>query len=104
MAHFSELDSGLAGSSFPGQAAAGPRPTGLYRGYLKRHDMVLARVRADEARAIPETFDYRNLPGLSREVVQRLSEVRPATIGQAGRIPGVTPAAVAIVAARIGRR
>jgi tRNA uridine 5-carboxymethylaminomethyl modification enzyme len=75
-----------------------------YRGYLKRHDMVLARVRADEARAIPETFDYRNLPGLSREVVQRLSEVRPATIGQAGRIPGVTPAAVAIVAARIGRR
>ncbi|HKW00429.1 MAG TPA: tRNA uridine-5-carboxymethylaminomethyl(34) synthesis enzyme MnmG [Vicinamibacterales bacterium] len=75
-----------------------------YRGYLKRHDAVLARVRADEERAIPETFEYGNLPGLSREVVQRLSEVRPATIGQAGRIPGVTPAAVAIVAARIGRK
>jgi hypothetical protein len=45
-----------------------------------------------------------DLPGLSREVVQRLSEVRPATIGQAGRVPGVTPAAVAIVAARISRR
>lgn len=75
-----------------------------YRGYLKRHDAALARARADEARAIPESFDYRNLPGLSREVVQRLSEVRPATIGQAGRVPGVTPAAVAIVASRISRR
>ena len=74
-----------------------------YRGYLKRDDAVLARVRADEARAIPEAFDYRNLPGLSREVVQRLSEIRPATIGQAGRIPGVTPAAVAIVASKLAR-
>ena len=74
-----------------------------YRGYLKRHDALLARTRADEARIIPGTFDYRDLPGLSREVVQRLSEVRPATIGQAGRVPGVTPAAVAIVAARLAR-
>ena len=75
-----------------------------YRGYLKRHDAMLARTRADEARAIPSTFDYQDLPGLSREVVQRLSEVRPGTIGQAGRVPGVTPAAVAIVAARLNRK
>ena len=75
-----------------------------YRGYLKRHDAQLARTRADESRAIPEGFDYRDLPGLSREVVQRLTEVRPATIGQAGRVPGVTPAALAIVAARIARQ
>jgi tRNA uridine 5-carboxymethylaminomethyl modification enzyme len=75
-----------------------------YRGYLKRHDAQLARARADESRAIPDGFDYRNLPGLSREVVQRLTEVRPATIGQAGRVPGVTPAAVAVVAARLARR
>jgi tRNA uridine 5-carboxymethylaminomethyl modification enzyme len=75
-----------------------------YRGYLKRHDAQLARARADESRAIPDGFDYRDLPGLSREVVQRLTEVRPATIGQAGRVPGVTPAAVAVVAARLARR
>ena len=75
-----------------------------YRGYLKRHEATLARTRADEAREIPSTFDYRELPGLSREVIQRLSEVRPQTIGQAGRVPGVTPAAVEIVAARIGRK
>ncbi len=74
-----------------------------YRGYLKRHDAQLARARADESRAIPDGFDYRDVPGLSREVVQRLTEVRPATIGQAGRVPGVTPAAVAIVAARLAR-
>jgi tRNA uridine 5-carboxymethylaminomethyl modification enzyme len=72
-----------------------------YRGYLKRHDAVLARTQAQEARAIPTSFDYRGIPGLSREVVERLSAVRPATVGQASRVPGVTPAAVAIVAARV---
>jgi tRNA uridine 5-carboxymethylaminomethyl modification enzyme len=74
-----------------------------YRGYLKRHDAQLTRTRAQEAHGIPEAFDYRGVPGLSREVVQRLMEVRPATIGQAARVPGVTPAAVAIVAARVAR-
>jgi tRNA uridine 5-carboxymethylaminomethyl modification enzyme len=74
-----------------------------YRGYLKRHDAMLARTRAQEARAIPADFDYREVPGLSREVIERLSDVRPASIGQAARVPGVTPAAVAIVAARVAR-
>jgi len=74
-----------------------------YRGYLKRHDAQLARTRAQETRAIPATFEYRGIPGLSREVVERLSHVRPASLGQASRVPGVTPAAVAIVAARLAR-
>ena len=74
-----------------------------YRGYLRQHEAQAARTRASEERTIPATFEYRGLPGLSREVVERLSEVRPATIGQAARVPGVTPAAVAIVAARLGR-
>ncbi|HUL74033.1 MAG TPA: tRNA uridine-5-carboxymethylaminomethyl(34) synthesis enzyme MnmG [Vicinamibacterales bacterium] len=74
-----------------------------YRGYLKQHEAQLARTRAQEAHSIPDAFDYRGVPGLSREVVQRLMEVRPATIGQAARVPGVTPAAVAIVAARVAR-
>jgi tRNA uridine 5-carboxymethylaminomethyl modification enzyme len=74
-----------------------------YRGYLKQHDLRLLRTRAQESRAIPREFEYRGIPGLSREVVERLSAVRPATVGQASRVPGVTPAAVAIVAARITR-
>jgi tRNA uridine 5-carboxymethylaminomethyl modification enzyme len=74
-----------------------------YAGYLKRHDAQVARTRADEARPIPQDFVYAGVPGLSREVVERLSSVRPGTIGQASRVPGVTPAAVAIVAARIAR-
>ena len=74
-----------------------------YRGYLKRHDATLARTRAQEGREIPDEFEYRGIPGLSREVVDRLSAIRPETIGQAARVPGVTPAAVAIVAARVAR-
>jgi tRNA uridine 5-carboxymethylaminomethyl modification enzyme len=74
-----------------------------YRGYLKREDAQRARTESQEHRGIPPQFEYRGIPGLSREMVERLSAVRPATIGQAGRIPGVTPAAVAILAARVAR-
>ena len=74
-----------------------------YAGYLKRHDAELARVRSQSDRAIPPQFSYDDIPGLSREVVQRLSQVRPTSIGQAGRVPGVTPAALAIVASRVSR-
>jgi tRNA uridine 5-carboxymethylaminomethyl modification enzyme len=74
-----------------------------YHGYLKRHDAQLARVRAQTDRQIPEAFEYSGVPGLSHEVVERLTQVRPTTIGQAGRVPGVTPAALAIVASRIAR-
>ncbi len=72
-----------------------------YRGYLKRHDAQQARVESQYARRIPEEFDYEGVPGLTREVVERLSAIRPVTLGQAGRIPGVTPAALAIVASRV---
>ena len=74
-----------------------------YEGYMKRDDARLARTRAQDGHEIPVSFVYRGLPGLSREVVERLTSVRPATIGQASRVPGVTPAAVAIVAARVAR-
>jgi tRNA uridine 5-carboxymethylaminomethyl modification enzyme len=74
-----------------------------YRGYLKRHEAMQARVAMQQERAIPADFDYAVVPGLSREIVERLSAIRPATLGQAGRVPGVTPAAVAIVASRVAR-
>ena len=72
-----------------------------YRGYLKQSDAQLERVRSNETRAIPADFEYGGIPGLSREIVERLSAVRPQTIGQASRVPGVTPAAVAIILARV---
>ena len=63
----------------------------------------MARVAREERRRIPEEFSYLGLPGLTREVIQRLTEVRPETLGQAGRIPGVTPAAVAVLGLHVER-
>jgi tRNA uridine 5-carboxymethylaminomethyl modification enzyme len=74
-----------------------------YEGYLRRQLVEVERQRRQESRRIPETFMFAGVPGLSREMVQRLSERRPATLGQASRIPGVTPAAVAVIAAYLDR-
>jgi tRNA uridine 5-carboxymethylaminomethyl modification enzyme len=74
-----------------------------FEGYLRRQEAAIARRRTLEDQAIPVWFRYQGVAGLSREVVQRLSEVRPETIGQAGRIPGVTPAAIAVIAAHVTR-
>lgn len=74
-----------------------------YHGYLKRHDAQLAKIRSQSDRPIPAEFSYSGVPGLSKEVIERLTQVRPATIGQAGRVPGVTPAALAVVAMRVAR-
>lgn len=70
-----------------------------YAGYLRRERASAERTRRQERRRIPERFDFSRVPGLSREVVHRFSHIRPETIGQASRIPGVTPAAVAVLAA-----
>ena len=72
-----------------------------YRGYLKRHDAQWRRTLEQQAKPIPDGFEYRGIPGLSREVTERLTSVRPDTLGHAARVPGVTPAALAIVAARL---
>jgi tRNA uridine 5-carboxymethylaminomethyl modification enzyme len=74
-----------------------------YVGYLRRQESEIARSRKDEVRRIPRDFPFECVPGLSREVVQRLSQIRPDTLGQALRIPGVTPAAVAVLGAFVGR-
>ena len=57
----------------------------------------MERLRKDEGRLIPDWFDYTACSGLSREMVQRLSRVRPSTLGQASRMAGVTPAAVSLI-------
>ncbi|MEW5984801.1 MAG: tRNA uridine-5-carboxymethylaminomethyl(34) synthesis enzyme MnmG [Acidobacteriota bacterium] len=74
-----------------------------YDGYLKRQQAEVDKARREGARAIPRGFPYERIPGLSREVRERLSSVRPSTLGQAGRVPGVTPAAVSVVAAYLER-
>ena len=74
-----------------------------YEGYLKRQEAEVDRSRRDEQRPVPPGVLYGDIPGLSREMVERLTDVQPATLAQAARIPGVTPAAVAVVAAYLGR-
>ena len=74
-----------------------------YAGYLKREVAIVERMRRQERRRIPAGFAFAGVPGLSREVVQRLSQVRPETMGQASRVPGVTPAAVAVLGAFLGK-
>src|SRR3989454_1139300 len=68
-----------------------------YEGYLAQQERHMERMKRAESRRIPESFDYRKVSGLSREVVEKLSKVRPLTLGQASRIPGITPAAVSLV-------
>jgi tRNA uridine 5-carboxymethylaminomethyl modification enzyme len=74
-----------------------------YEGYLRRQQTHVERQRRQEGRSIPESFEFAGVPGLSREMVQRLTELRPMTLGQASRIPGVTPAAVAVIATYLDR-
>jgi tRNA uridine 5-carboxymethylaminomethyl modification enzyme len=72
--------------------------TGIkYSGYMAQQDRQIERLKDSERRPIPESFGFGAVPGLSREVQEKLERVRPATLGQAARIPGVTPAAVAIL-------
>ena len=65
-----------------------------YRNYLDRQDADIRAFRRDEALALPEDLNFDQIPGLSNEVRLKLAEARPATLGAAARIPGVTPAAV----------
>jgi tRNA uridine 5-carboxymethylaminomethyl modification enzyme len=73
--------------------------TAKYEGYLRRQTQAVERGRKQEGVKIPTGFPFDRVPGLSRELVQRFGQVRPETLGQALRIPGATPAAVAVVAA-----
>jgi tRNA uridine 5-carboxymethylaminomethyl modification enzyme len=68
-----------------------------YSGYLDQQKKSIERLKKAEQRVIPEWFDYGKVSGLSREMNEKLQRVRPRTIGQASRIPGVTPAAVSLI-------
>jgi tRNA uridine 5-carboxymethylaminomethyl modification enzyme len=68
-----------------------------YAGYITQQEKQMGRLSDAEARRIPEEFRYEAIPGLSTEVRQKLTRVKPTTLGQARRIPGVTPAAIAVL-------
>lgn len=77
-----------------------------YHGYIIRQREMAERLKKMDEKRIPEGIDYSSISGLSKEVVLKLDEVRPSNVGQAGRIPGVTPAAVSLllIAIEKGRR
>jgi tRNA uridine 5-carboxymethylaminomethyl modification enzyme len=68
-----------------------------FAGYISQQQRQMDRLRESERRRIPASFDFSGIPGLSAEAKQKLERVRPDTLGQAGRIPGITPAAIAVL-------
>jgi tRNA uridine 5-carboxymethylaminomethyl modification enzyme len=68
-----------------------------YSGYIAQQERQIDRLKDSERRRIPTGFEFAGIPGLSTEVRQKLERVRPETLGQASRIPGVTPAAIAVL-------
>ena len=75
-----------------------------YAGYVDRQNEEIQRQRRHEDTRIPDDFDYAGLPGLSAELQGKLAAVRPETIGQAQRIPGMTPAAISLLLVQLARR
>ncbi|MDH5833334.1 tRNA uridine-5-carboxymethylaminomethyl(34) synthesis enzyme MnmG [Luteimonas kalidii] len=74
-----------------------------YAGYLQRQRDEIARAQRNESTTIPDGFDYAQVRGLSAEAAQKLARVRPQTVGQAQRIPGMTPAAVSLLLVHLAR-
>jgi len=107
----------LPGVDFPKLAALWPELAGIgpdaaeqieidaqYAGYLDRQDADILAFRRDEGLSLPSDVDYLRVHGLSTEAAQKLSRIRPATLGQAARIDGVTPAALTLVLAHVRGR
>ena len=75
-----------------------------YSGYIERQQDEIERQRHSEELALPQDMDYQQIAGLSNEVRQKLLDVKPATLGQAARVPGVTPAAIGILLVHLKKR
>jgi tRNA uridine 5-carboxymethylaminomethyl modification enzyme len=68
-----------------------------YEGYIKRQFEQVEKFKRIEQIHIPKDFSYQTIPGLSNEIVQKLSKIRPSSLGQASRISGITPAAISVL-------
>jgi tRNA uridine 5-carboxymethylaminomethyl modification enzyme len=88
----------------PAQIRAQVEVRAKYAGYIERQESEVERQRRNEETRLPDDLDYMQVAGLSHEVRQKLSDARPATIGLAGRLPGMTPAAVSILIVHLKKR
>jgi tRNA uridine 5-carboxymethylaminomethyl modification enzyme len=88
----------------PAQIRAQVEVRAKYAGYIERQEDEVERQRRNEETRLPDDLDYMQVAGLSHEVRQKLSDARPATIGLAGRLPGMTPAAVSILIVHLKKR
>ena len=75
-----------------------------YAGYIDRQQEEIARLRASEDTRLPVDIDYLGISGLSKEIQNKLNQARPETLGQASRIPGVTPAAISLLLIHLKKR
>ena len=75
-----------------------------YSGYIERQRAEIERAREHEQTSLPSDLDYAQVRGLSAEARQKLIEVRPSTLGQASRVPGVTPATISLLLIHLKRR
>ncbi|NHN77100.1 tRNA uridine-5-carboxymethylaminomethyl(34) synthesis enzyme MnmG [Azotobacter chroococcum] len=75
-----------------------------YAGYIDRQQDEIARLRASESTRLPDDLDYAAISGLSKEIQHKLGQARPQTLGQASRIPGVTPAAISLLLIHLKKR
>jgi tRNA uridine 5-carboxymethylaminomethyl modification enzyme len=76
----------------------------LYAGYIHRQEADIAALRREDGLALPAGLDYAAMPSLSAELRTKLQKVRPGTLGQASRIDGMTPAALAVILGHVKRR
>ena len=76
----------------------------LYSGYIRRQQSDIEALRKEDQLALPLSLDYASMPSLSSEIRQKLLKVRPTTLGQASRIDGITPAALAVILGHVKRR
>jgi tRNA uridine 5-carboxymethylaminomethyl modification enzyme len=88
----------------PPQIRAQVEVRAKYMGYIERQQEEIGRQQRNEETLLPADLDYNKVTGLSTEVRQRLAEARPATVGQAARVPGVTPAAISILLIHLKKR
>jgi tRNA uridine 5-carboxymethylaminomethyl modification enzyme len=102
IAHLVELETGIG--DFTDDVAYQVELNVKYQGYTDRQREMVERARRLEDRKIPGTIAYHEVSGLSREVVEKLSRIRPFSLGQASRIPGVTPASVTALMVHLKKR
>ena len=95
---------GFEPAALPEEVARQVEVQAKYHGYIERQEQDIARNKRDEDAWFPEDVDYLSVAGLSNEVAQNLAAQRPGTLGQASRIPGVTPAAVSVLRVYLKKR